>query len=100
MKIAVELVEALVYKLRMFGVPLNQPARTFCDNKSVVKSSTYPESILKKKHASVAYHKVREVVAAGKVLIYYEESESNLADLLTKPLTTIKRQPLIQALLH
>ena len=72
-----------------------------CDHESVIKSSSYPESTLKKKkHCSVAYHKVREGVASGKVLMYYEKSESNLADLLTKPLTVVKRQPLIQALLH
>ena len=100
LRIAVELITSLVYKLRMFGVPIEGEARVLCDNESVVKSSSYPESTLKKKHSSVAYHKVREEVAAGKILIYYEKSESNLADLLTKPLTALKRQPLIQALLH
>ena len=84
----------------MFGVPVEGEARVLCDNESVVNSSSYPDSSLKKKHCSVAYHKVREVVAAGKALIYYEKSESNLADLLTKPLTAIKRRPLVQALLH
>ena len=100
LKIAVELIESLVYKLRMFGVPIEGEARVLCDNESVVNSSTYPESALKKKHCSVAYHKVREAVAAGKVLIYYERSESNLADLLTKPLPAKKRKPLVQAILH
>ena len=84
----------------MFGVPIEGEARVLCDNESVVKSSSYPESTLKKKHCSVAYHKVREAVAAGKALIYYEKSETNLADLLTKPLPIIKQRPLIQALLH
>ena len=100
LRIAIELIESLVYKLRMFGVPIDGEARVLCDNESVVKSSSYPESTLKKKHCSVAYHKVREAVAAGKALIYYEQSESNLADLLTKPLPANKRTPLIQAILH
>ena len=100
LKIAVKLVESLIYKLRMFGVPIEGEARIFCDNESVVNSSGNPETVLKKKHCSVAYHKVREMVASGKVLIYYEHSSSNLADLLTKPLSSSKRQPLIQALLH
>ena len=34
-RIATELIEALQYKLRMFGVPISGPARVFCDNKSV-----------------------------------------------------------------
>ena len=83
----------------MFGVPLSGPARVLCDNESVVKSSMYVESTLKKKHCSIAYHRVREAVAAGKILIYYESTSSNLADLLTKPLPHHKRRDLIQAIL-
>ena len=70
----------------MFGVKINGPARIFCDNESVVKSSSFPESSLKNKHCSVAYHKIREAVAAGKILIYYESTNTNLADLFTKVL--------------
>lgn len=99
LRIAVELTEALRYKLRMFGVPLSGPARIYCDNESVVNSSTIPESRLKKKHYSIAYHRIREAVAAGTILIYYEQTDSNLADLFTKSLTANKREPLIQGLL-
>ena len=99
LRIATELVESIRYKLRMFGVPLSGPARVFCDNESVVKSTTIPESRLKKKHNSIAYHRVREAVAAGIVIIYYESSETNLADLLTKVLSANRREPLIQGLL-
>ena len=89
------MVEGLLYKLRMFGVPIKNEARVFCDNESVVKSSTFPESTLKKKHVSIAFHRIREAVAAGKILI----SGSNLADLLTKVLPNAKRMPLVQAIL-
>jgi hypothetical protein len=99
LRIATELVESLRYKLRMFGVPIQGPARVFCDNESVVKSSIIPESRLKKKHCSIAYHRVREAISAGVLLVYYERSETNLADLLTKVLTANKREPLVQALL-
>jgi hypothetical protein len=99
LRIAVELTEALRYKLRMFGVPLSGPARIYCDNESVVNSSTIPESRLKKKHCSIAYHRIREAVAAGTILIYYEKTDSNLADLLTKSLTANKREPLIHGIL-
>ena len=81
------------------GVPLIEPARVMCDNQSVVISGSFPESTLKKKHCSIAYHKVREAVAAGKILIYYENTASNIADLFTKVLTTNKRWPLIQGVL-
>ena len=99
LKIATELIEGLRYKLRMFGVPLSGPARIFCDNESVVINSSHPESALKKKHCSIAYHRVREAIAAGKQLIYYERTGTNLADLLTKPLHHLKRLPLINAIL-
>jgi hypothetical protein len=99
LRIAVELIDSLRYKLRMFGVPLAGPARVFCDNESVVKTTTIPESRLKKKHCSIGYHRIRESVAAGAVLIYYETSDTNLADLLTKCLSANKREPLIQGLL-
>jgi len=32
MRIGLELVEVLQYKLRMFGVPIDGPASVFCDN--------------------------------------------------------------------
>ena len=38
LKNAVELVEALRYKLRMFGVPIERPTNVFCDNESVYKN--------------------------------------------------------------
>jgi len=84
LKIAVEMNESLRYKLRMFGVPIDGPTNTFCDNQSVVNNVTKPESTLQKKHNSVAYHKVRESVAAGAIRIQFEPGTENLADLLTK----------------
>ena len=51
--IATELTESLRYKLRMFGVSIAGPARVLCDNESVVKSSSVPESRIKKKHCSI-----------------------------------------------
>ena len=56
MKTAVEMVEALRYKLRMFGVPVNGAVSVFCDNEAVYKNTVMPESVLKKKHHSIAYH--------------------------------------------
>jgi hypothetical protein len=44
LRVAVEMLEALHYKLRMFDVPLDGPANDFCDNQSVVLNSTLPSS--------------------------------------------------------
>ena len=99
LRIGIELVEGLVYKLMMFGIPIECETRIFCDNKAVVNSGTRPDCRLKKKHNSIAFHKIREYVAAGKALVYYEHSESNVADLLTKVLSVEKRNKLIYILL-
>ena len=99
LKIGVELLEALVFKLQMLGIPVSLPCRVFCDNQAVVMSGSFPEVTLKKKNVGIAYHKVRESVASGLVLIYYEKSESNIADLFTKILNTIQRSKHVRSIL-
>jgi len=84
MKTAAEMIEGMRYKLRMMGVPLDGPAIVRADNMSVVKNSSIPESQLRKKSNSIAYHYVRERAAAGVLVVSYENTHSNLADMLTK----------------
>jgi hypothetical protein len=84
MKVAIDLIEGLRYKLRMMGIPLNGSTSVFCDNESVVKNSTAPESTLKKRHNAIAYHRSREAQAAGIIRVAWESGETNIADLLTK----------------
>jgi len=99
-RIAVELIESLHYKLRMFGVPINGPANLFIDNGSVVANTVNPESILKKKHNAIAYHNVREAVAQGAVRIAKEDGKTNLADILTKPLPGPRMKELLHHILY
>merc|ERR1712194_846017 len=84
LRIAIEMVEGLRYKLRMMGVPIEGATSVFCDNESVVKNTTRPESPIKKKHNSVAYHRAREACASGAVRITKEDGKTNIADLFTK----------------
>jgi hypothetical protein len=74
MKNAVEMIEALRYKLRMFGVPIEGPTNVFCDNEAVCKNTTRPESTLTKKDHSIAYHRSQEAVAAGTVRVSKEDT--------------------------
>ena len=90
LKIASEQIIGLRYKLRMMGVPIDGATNVFCDNESVVKSTMNPESTLKKKNVSIAYHKVRECFAAGIITVYFQYSEDNLADVFTKVLPVVK----------
>ena len=84
LKTAVEMIEGLRYKLRMLGVEVNGPDNVFCDNESVVKNATVPESTLKKKHNAICYHRAREAQASGIVQIAWQAGTGNLADFLTK----------------
>jgi Reverse transcriptase (RNA-dependent DNA polymerase). len=42
LRIATELIEALRYKLRMFGIPVEGSTKVYCDNKSVVTNASIP----------------------------------------------------------
>ena len=64
MRIAIEMIEGLWYKLRMMGVALDGPCNVFCDNNAVVLNSKNLESTLKKKHAAINYHRTREAIVA------------------------------------
>jgi hypothetical protein len=83
----------------MFGIPIDGAANVFCDNNSVVINASIPTSTLKKKHNAIAYHRVREAVAAGLLRIAKVQSCENLADLLTKSLSGPALQNLIQKIL-
>ncbi len=92
--------ESLHYKLRMFGVPLEGPANVFGDNASVVTNATIPSSTLKKKHNSIAYHRVREAIATKMIRVGWVKTNKNLADILTKPLPRPRLHALCEKILY
>ena len=59
LKNGVELVEALRYKLRMFGAPIEVAKNIYCENEAVYKNFYTPELILSNKHHSIVYHRNR-----------------------------------------
>jgi hypothetical protein len=61
-------------------------------------NATRPESTLSKKHHSIAYHRVREAVAAETVRVSKEHTSTNLADLFTKTLPSPRREDLLDSL--
>jgi hypothetical protein len=100
MRQAIDLVKSLRYKLRMFGIPIDGPADVFCDNESVFKNVSTPESVLSKKQHSISYHSSRESVASGIVRIAKEGTGTNLSDLFTKTMSRPKREGLLARFMY
>ena len=101
MRLAVDMIKALKYKLWMFGIEImDEEVKIYGDNNSVILNTSVPESTLKKKHHSVNYNYVREAVAAGTALLYKVDTGSNLADLFTKLLDKAKRKEIVQKILR
>ena len=86
-KLAVEELLALRYMLRCLGVKVTMPSYLVGDNRGVITNVSVPGSMIKKKHNSIAYHKVREVTAAGIAHPCLTTSKFNLSDMMTKAQT-------------
>ena len=91
LRIAMEQIISLRYKLKTMDIQVEDPANVFCDNEAVAKNSSTPESVVTKKHNAICFHKVRECCAAGIIRVGWIDGKSNPADLFTKVLPAIKR---------
>ena len=98
-KIATQQAVASRITLRYLGVPVQGPTYMFGVNASVVTSSTQPHSPLKKRHHALAYHYVREAVAAGIISFHHMSGETNPADILTKHWAYSQIWPILQAVM-
>ena len=68
------------------GITCTSPAFIFGEKQSVLANTTIPDSTLKKKSQSIAYHFVREGAACDKWRTAYVNTHLNPTDLLTNPL--------------
>ena len=101
MKQCCEYLRGLRYKMRMMGISIDGPSLIQGDNQSVLANTTIPDSALKKKNQSIAYHFVREGCARDEWRTTYVKSDLNESDLLTKQLPHgEKRKNFIRNLLH
>ena len=64
-KVKLETLQAIWYKLRMMGIPISGASYVHGDNMSVIHNTSKPESTLKKKCSAIAYHAIHESVAMG-----------------------------------
>ncbi len=98
-RMATDAIIAVRYNLCMLGVAIDGPALLLGDNRSVVLSATLPSSTLKQRHNSIAYHRVREAIACAILQFVHVDSTANLADVLTKPLPSLKFHACIKPVL-
>ena len=87
--IVTEKIIALSYNLRMFGIPIDEPAQVLDDNELVVINGSCPGSTLKKKYFRIAYYMVRKNKSSG-TIIFFSSGSYNLVDLLT--MCSVKRE--------
>ena len=101
LKQGLEQVRALRYKLRMMGIPVEDPCWVFGDNMSVVNNVSRPESTLKKKSHEICYHYARESVVMGESAMTHVRSELNPSDICTKVVPGgMKRNTLVGMILY
>ena len=82
-------------------IPCEGPGFIQGDNQSVLENTTIPNSTLKNKNQSIAYHFVRESAVRDEWRTTYVNTHENEADLLTKPLPSgEKRKGFVQCLFH
>ena len=70
----------------------------FGETRSVVTSATLPHSTFSKRHNILAFHRVREAIAAKIIHFHWIQYEFNLSDMLSKHWEHNKVFPMIQKL--
>ena len=85
----------------MIKIPVNVPPYIYGDNKLVLFNTSIPDSTLKKKSQSIAYHFTREGGSRDEWRTIYVSTHENEANLLTKHLPSCeKRKGFVRNLIH
>jgi hypothetical protein len=87
MRTCIEELISLRYMLRCLGVKVEHASVVCGDNLGVVQNICLKDSLLKKKHVAISYHKSRESVAAGIAHPVKTKGTHNFADVMTKAQT-------------
>ena len=86
MKQAIKYVRGLRCKLQMMGIPCDDPAFVYGENKPVLANTTVNTSTFKKDMNILSYHFVSVGCSQDEFRTAYVNMNLNLADLPTKPL--------------
>ena len=96
---AVDQIIDICTTLRYLGVPIRDKSYMFGDNRSVVTSSTIPNSTISIRHHLATYHRVREAIAAKFISFHWKDGKSNPADILSKHWEFATVWPLLKPIL-
>ena len=88
LRYSVEAVGNLLFKLKHFGILMVviHGANIYCENQSVVDTTTLVGSKLNNKSSSAVYNYVRYVVAESIVIMYWIKTRDNLSVTFTHQL--------------
>ena len=70
--------------LKELKVKRHGAMRVYIDNQAAKKLAENAVNHERSKHIDIRYHFIRQVVASGKVQLYYVDTKKNVSDLLTK----------------
>jgi len=69
-------------------------ARLLIDNQAAIRLANNPEQHKRTKHISVKYHYIRDLVMKKEIILEYIDTNSQLADMFTKPLGPLRLKEL------
>ena len=78
--------------------PILQSTTLYCDNKSAIALANDNQYHARTKHIDVRYHFIRWVCQKGDIQLQYCPTDSMAADILTKPLPSLKVKHFANAL--
>lgn len=84
--------------LHEFDAPQPAPTILFCDNISAISLANNPVFHARTKHIEVDYHFIRDYIKSKYIQVHHIRTEDQLADILTKPLSSKRHQHLMNKL--
>ena len=95
MKACCDYLRSYEHILQMMGMSYEGPLHVYGDNQSVLCNTTMPDSTLKKKSQSIAYHLIREGITRDEWRMAHANALLNEANLLMKTLSGEQRKSFV-----